>query len=134
MRPELYLRGVAFGASRDACPFPFPTPDPYSRATPSVRRRPPPSQTSVSDPYEDFDQLHDRDHFSAATVELDCRTPGGMFNFCRPRSGTVYESAKGAGPGFFSEAPAATGASRQEQDGASPVEGLSDAHQGCTIS
>ena len=117
-----------------------------------------PKQTSaVSNPYEDFDELHDRDHFNAARVELDCRTPGGLFHFCRPRSGTVYESAKGPGPGFFSEvAPspaAASGTGRQEQEAgpagadatataaaasdvgaASPVGVLSDDHQGCTIS
>lgn len=55
-------------------------------------------------PYEDFDELHDRDYYAARTVQLDCKTPGGIFNFCRPRSATVYESAKGSGPGFFSDA------------------------------
>lgn len=99
------------------------------------------AQTPVSNPYEDFDEVHDREHFSAAVVELDCKTPGGMFNFCRPRSGTVYESAKGPGPGFFSEAvpaaaAAAAGGNRPEQDAggaASPVGVLPDVHQGCTI-
>lgn len=92
------------------------------------------TQTPVPNPYEDFDELHDRDHFNAATVELDCKTPGGVFNFCRPRSGTVYESARGTGPGFFSEGVPATGDDRHEHGVASPVGvGLSDAHQGCTI-
>lgn len=34
-------------------------------------------------------------------VELDCKTPRDVLNFCRPRSGTNYESVKGSGPGFF---------------------------------
>ncbi|CAM9508212.1 unnamed protein product [Ectocarpus sp. 8 AP-2014] len=54
--------------------------------------------------YEDFDELHDRDFYTARTVQLDCKTPGDIFNFCRPRSGTVYQSANGSGPGFFSDA------------------------------
>lgn len=58
----------------------------------------------MPNPYEDFDELHDRDYFTARTAQLDCKTPGGIFNFCRPRSGTVYQSANGSGPGFFSDA------------------------------
>ncbi|CAN0094691.1 unnamed protein product [Ectocarpus sp. 4 AP-2014] len=58
----------------------------------------------MPNPYEDFDQLHDRDYYTAPTVQLDCKTPGDIFNFCRPRSGTVYQSASGSGPGFFSDA------------------------------
>ncbi|CAN0324611.1 unnamed protein product, partial [Laminaria digitata] len=54
-----------------------------------------------SNPYEDFDAIHDQDNFKGTNVELDCRTPRDVLNFCRPRSGTNYESAKGAGPGFF---------------------------------
>eukprot|EP00903_Cladosiphon_okamuranus_P014503 g13453.t1 len=95
--------------------------------------------TPVSNPYQDFDELHDREHFGAAVAELNCKTPGGVFNFCRPRSGTVYESAKGPGPGFFSEAAASStsaGANGQEHratGAASPVGVSSDVHQGCTI-
>ncbi|CBJ26982.1 hypothetical protein Esi_0051_0072 [Ectocarpus siliculosus] len=58
----------------------------------------------MPNPYEDFDELHDRDYYTARTVQLDCKTPGDIFNFCRPRSGTVYQSASGSGPGFFSDA------------------------------
>ncbi|CAB1115629.1 unnamed protein product [Ectocarpus sp. CCAP 1310/34] len=58
----------------------------------------------MPNPYEDFDELHDRDYYTARTVQLDCKTPGDIFNFCRPRSGTVYQSANGSGPGFFSDA------------------------------
>lgn len=62
------------------------------------------SPPQMPNPYEDFDELHDRDYSTARTVQLDCKTPGDIFNFCRPRSGTVYQSANGSGPGFFSDA------------------------------
>ncbi|CAM9667874.1 unnamed protein product, partial [Ectocarpus sp. 13 AM-2016] len=71
----------------------------------------------MPNPYEDFDELHDRDYYTARTVQLACKTPGDIFNFCRPRSGTVYQSASGSGPGFFSDADDGNVAGEAIEDG-----------------
>ncbi|CAM9131907.1 unnamed protein product [Scytosiphon promiscuus] len=85
-------------------------------------------------PYEDFDAAHDRDFFTAKTVELDCKTPGSVFNFCRPRTGTVYESARGNPAGFFNDDDdAVQDPPRGEAVGCSVIP-MEEGKGGCTIS
>lgn len=91
------------------------------------------------DPYEDFDGNHDRDNFTVAIADVDCKNPQSMLNIYRPRSGLVYESAKGARPGFFTKdaAAASPGAAGRVADKGARAKGArmrSEKHKGCKVS
>lgn len=60
------------------------------------------SQVSNSNPYEDFDAIHDR-QLPVDHGKNNCGGPLGFLAFCRPRSGTFHNnpSTRGSGVEFF---------------------------------